>query len=183
MKLNEERVQIILVIISTLLIATFALLIQIADSQINNFNNDIQLRYNKVNNIYLQEIKDYNQFFLTSTWMIIYPPNLSYNFNNYSDNSEEFNILHQKYASGNITTRELLFQLENIYLDRYSNDVSDYNQKAIVLNKLITEGTNWSFWKSFFTIGEFIIISLSIAGYFYLYKKITKRIKEKNTAQ
>lgn len=184
MRLIEEKILVVLSIFAIFIIG-FTLMIQIADSEINEYNNDLFIRQGKINNILLHRLEasqNTNQFNLYELFQpdVILPKKNTLTELNLTGN--RYNEIHNKFKNGEIDKKEFVYKMTELYQDEYEALFILYDSEWKEVERRYAEGTPWVFWKNVFVFFEVVFVVLSFLGYSYLYIKIKNRVYDKKTS-
>ncbi len=152
MRLKEEKILIILAVFGLLLIL-FTIFIQIADSRIHDYEVEIQNKESLLMN-HLAIRQDSLSSATYHAVLLLSGQDKGVNLDNARKNYDDSKAKYESFIP--MTTKE-----------------------AEDLNRLRETGTVWSSIKKILVVCQFILIILSVIGYFYILNGIQKRLKQK----
>ncbi len=181
MRLDEEKILVWLVIIGILIIGD-VLLIQIADSNISDYNKELYIKQGKINNILLHRLESQSSMQRFELYEIV-QPDISIPkgdmLSSLGLTGSEYDAINDQFQKGEITKKEYLTKMKELYSKRYDIQFILYNKEWSEVEGLYSKGTPWQGRKTIFIVAEVFLIVLSLLGYGYLYKKIKNRVKDK----
>jgi len=180
MRLKEEKILIGLGIIAAfiLLVVVF---IQIADNQINNYNQDLLLNSLEVNRLFTDVIGGMQQLY-HDEWLDIARPEIQINAQatqraiDSGTTCKKWNNLAYDIMNGTISYEDFFNRSVNLRSEIYESSIQKYLNHSIQFEIKVRNKPSWYGIKSILIPIEIFLILLNGLGYFYLHHKIKNRI-------
>lgn len=171
----EKRIMMILGILGLIIIIS-QIMIQIADSEINDYDKTILIEQGRNNNILLNKQDVLSKVYRLesiklSSRSIIPVHDVLNDLNLTSDRYKDISI---KFERGEISSDEFLNNMTNYFVDVYTELSIMYENSYSETEKKYANGTPWSFWKNVFIDVQIGLVIISIGLYLYLYSKLAK---------
>jgi hypothetical protein len=190
MRLKEEKVLILLGIISVLIILDI-LFLQIADSKISKHNNELTTQHNYLNTQQgrlLNAVLAKNWHKDMSLFISYFKPKIELDINSHLEfestgveNTDNKNNLRKnllkKVKQNQLSLEDFYYNMAQIYTEEYIDLYNQYHQMTQGYLKKSSSGTIWTSIKKYLFVIEIVLILLNLFGYAYLFKSISLRTK------
>lgn len=190
MRLKEEKLLMSLGIISVLIILDI-LFLQIADSKISKYNNELTTQHNYLNTQQgriLNAVLAKNWHKNMSLFVSYFKPQIELDINSHLEfestgveNTDDKNNLRKnllkKVKQNKLSLEDFYYNMAQIYTEEYVDLYNQYHQMTKAYLKKSSTGTIWTNIKKYLFVIEIVLILLNLFGYAYLFKSISLRTK------
>ena len=190
MRLKEEKMLMGLGILSLLIVLDLFFL-QIADSKIAEFNNDVTAKQNQLNiqqgrvlnallnKYWHQDMSMFIQQFKPEMEIFTYPNTIinSTDFRKTDTKNDLRNKLLDEVKEKKRDPEDFYSKMSGIYAQEYANLYNQYHKMAQEYLNKSSSGTKWASAKRCLFLIEMLLIFLNIFGYGYLFKSVSSSIR------